>query len=147
MKDIIVFDLDGTLANTDECRHLLEGAEKRWDEFYLAATKVSAIPAVVKTFFAFHNEALYDIYIASGRSDLVRAETFQWLMDNRIYCDKLLMRKHGDFTPDDELKKSWVESGEIPLDRILCVFEDRNRMVKMWRSLGLVCFHVADGDF
>ena len=27
------------------------------------------------------------------------------------------------------------------------VLDDRNRVVEMWRSLGLTCLQVADGDF
>ncbi|WP_457852111.1 phosphatase domain-containing protein [Mycolicibacterium conceptionense] len=27
------------------------------------------------------------------------------------------------------------------------IFDDRNRVVDMWRRLGLACFQVAEGDF
>jgi hypothetical protein len=27
------------------------------------------------------------------------------------------------------------------------VFDDRNRVVEMWRSIGLKCFHVQEGNF
>ena len=31
---------------------------------------------------------------------------------------------------------------------VLCVFDDRNQVVDMWRNgLGLQCFQVADGNF
>ena len=32
-------------------------------------------------------------------------------------------------------------------DRILCVFDDRTKVVNMWRDNGLSCFQVAPGDF
>ncbi len=30
---------------------------------------------------------------------------------------------------------------------VVAVFDDRDRLVKMWRSVGVVCLQVADGDF
>ena len=32
-------------------------------------------------------------------------------------------------------------------DNVFAVFDDRNQVVDMWRSNGLTCFQVADGDF
>ena len=33
------------------------------------------------------------------------------------------------------------------INRILCVFDDRTKVVNMWRENGLSCFQVAPGDF
>jgi hypothetical protein len=55
------------------------------------------------------------------------------------------MRAASDFTPDEELKRQWIE--EYKLEHILCIFDDRKKVVDMWRSLGLTCFQVAPGDF
>lgn len=30
---------------------------------------------------------------------------------------------------------------------VLGVFDDRNRVVDMWRRIGLTCYQVAEGDF
>jgi len=53
------------------------------------------------------------------------------------------------FMPDDKLKKKWLDDifpGDKK-DSILCVFDDRDKVVKMWRDNGLSCFQVADGNF
>jgi hypothetical protein len=55
------------------------------------------------------------------------------------------MRAAGDFTPDEELKWQWI--AEYDLSMIMCVFDDRTKVVQMWRSLGLACFQVAPEDF
>lgn len=55
---------------------------------------------------------------------------------------------NADHTPDDKLKKRWLD--EMHWDdrsRIVAVFEDRARVVAMWRAAGIPCFQVADGDF
>ena len=51
--------------------------------------------------------------------------------------------------PDDKLKKEWLdELFPFPnaLD-IVCVFDDRDKVVKMWRDNGLTCMQVAPGNF
>ena len=35
----------------------------------------------------------------------------------------------------------------IDKDDVFAVFDDRQQVVDMWRSNGLTCFQVADGDF
>jgi len=60
----------------------------------------------------------------------------------------LTMREEGDFTPDDELKEKWLH-GMLQEDRLrlVAVFDDRDRVVQMWRRNGYACFQVADGEF
>jgi len=50
-----------------------------------------------------------------------------------------------DFTPDEELKRRWIQ--EYKLEDIMGVFDDRTKVVNMWRDLGLTCFRAAPGDF
>lgn len=145
MKDIVIFDLDGTLANTAECRHYLEQEPKNWDAFYYAACSVNPIQSVVDV--CRNLQENYSIYIVSGRSDLVKKQTIAWLNEHGIKFNLIFMRPHGDHTPDDILKKSWCDLNHIPIHRVLCAFDDRDRVVKMWRSLGIPCFQVAEGDF
>ncbi len=59
-----------------------------------------------------------------------------------------MMRKSGDYTPDDKLKYGWLADLEPPeRNRVTAVFDDRDRMVKMWRDAGITCLQVAPGDF
>ena len=38
-------------------------------------------------------------------------------------------------------------SGNIDLNRVLLVLDDRDQVAKMWRDMGLTCFQVNYGDF
>jgi hypothetical protein len=50
--------------------------------------------------------------------------------------------------PDDELKESWLNNPEIiDKNRVVAVFDDRDKVVKMWRKNGIPCFQVAEGNF
>lgn len=148
---VVIFDLDGTLANIDHRRHLVEGGNKDWDAFYAACTEDAPVEAVIATLIA-HADAGHEIMIVSGRSDEVHEETLIWL-DNHVFfrlnagsvCN-VRMREVGDFTPDDELKMKWLRES-LPRERILCVYDDRNKVVSAWRKAGIPCFQVAPGDF
>lgn len=94
-----------------------------------------------------------DLANLADRRAVVERQTRQWLTE---YVDagaaspipyQLLMRPDGDFTPDDEFKRGWLRDGLIPRERVLCVYDDRDKVVAMWRAEGLACFQVAQGDF
>ena len=57
------------------------------------------------------------------------------------------MRLEGKFIQDDVLKRSWLRSIETPVHKPNLVFEDRKRVVDMWRAEGVQCCQVAAGDF
>jgi FMN phosphatase YigB (HAD superfamily) len=143
---IVLFDLDGTLADITHRRHLVESEPKHWREFYAACPDDEVNPAVAAAFHA-HRAAGSAVWIVSGRSDEVRKETERWLKLNGLEPDWMLMRKAKDHQPDHKLKRSWVDCAAIPIDKVLCVYDDRSSVVAMWRELGLVCFQVASGDF
>jgi hypothetical protein len=88
--------------------------------------------------------------IFSGRDSINRNETKEWLTEHGIEPDILRMRPEGSFTPDDKLKKDWLyELPEVGIDiaDILCVYDDRDKVVNMWREEGLTCMQVAPGNF
>lgn len=144
-KDIIIFDLDGTLANGDHRVHHILKQPKDWRSFFAECERDKPIQPIIDVMRALSQ--VFEIWIVSGRSDEVRAETERWLQAYAPFNHKLIMRKQGDYTGDDILKISWLEDGTIPKERVLCVFDDRNRVVKAWREAGLPCLQVAEGDF
>lgn len=59
----------------------------------------------------------------------------------------LLMRNKRDFRPDEVIKKEIFEKEIDPKYNVICVFDDRDKVVKMWRDLGILCNQVYYGDF
>ena len=53
------------------------------------------------------------------------------------------------FMADDKLKQKWFDDliGQDNKDQVLCVFDDRDKVVQMWRDMGLTCMQVAPGNF
>jgi hydroxymethylpyrimidine pyrophosphatase-like HAD family hydrolase len=154
VKDVVIFDLDGTLALTEHRQHFLEAEPKDWRGFFAACKDDVPHEAVIKLLRGLQKTG-FEVWIVSGRSDEVKKTTLDWLREHigawlvrvMLMGGRIVMRKEGDFTPDDELKKQWLNDGTLPKDRILCVFDDRNKVVKMWRDLGIPCMQVAEGAF
>lgn len=118
-----------------------------WDAFHAACVDDTPIDAIIDVLACVrHNES--DVWIWSGRMSTVSAETFKWLQNHHIRFDQLKMRPTGDYTPDDQLKESWLHAMS-PKDRarLVMTFDDRQRVVDMWRRNGVVCAQVAPGDF
>jgi len=151
----VIFDLDGTLALIDDRRKLAtkENGKMDWDVFFDPKNITLDLPnRPVITMAQMLKEKGHRIVIFSGRSKATKDATKQWLNSFNVPFDVLKMRPTSNefkFMPDDDLKKRWLDS-LFPGDKkddILCLFDDRDKVVDMWRSNGLSCFQVADGNF
>lgn len=89
----------------------------------------------------------HDIVIMSGRETSARQATETWLAANDVTYDALLMRTTGDTRSDEVVKAELFDTHIRTHYRVAGVLDDRNRVVTMWRSLGLTCLQVAEGDF
>ena len=161
MTPIYIFDLDGTLALIDHRRHYVEGGRKDWDAFHAACVDDVPNTPAIGVLNALR-KAGAECWIWSGRDDSVRVQTVEWLQRNGCFgsprsvlwawpfmaVDRFRMRPHGDHQPDVKLKRGWLHAMD-PADRarLQAVFDDRARLVKMWREEGVPCFQVAEGEF
>ncbi len=87
------------------------------------------------------------IIFVSGREDKFRALTETWLLRNVGIYDALFMRPTGDHRKDDIVKEELYNQNILGKFNIEFVLDDRNRVVDMWRRIGLTCLQVAEGDF
>ena len=146
---IVIFDLDGTLALIDDRRDLAtkDNGKFDWDVFFNPDNISLDLPnqPVIDMANLLHKQG-FRIFILSGRSDVTHQVTVDWLNDNGVWWDHLVMRPQNQlYLPDNDLKQGWLDS--IGKDNVAMVFDDRNQVVDMWRQNGLTCFQVADGNF
>lgn len=139
---VAVFDLDDTLADINHRLHFVQNGNKEWDKFYAACPADGPKHDIIEL-ARMCQDAGHQIIISSGRSENVRQQTEKWLDDHVVPYHKLLMRPNSCFTPDNALKKAWLDGGVFgPKENILFVVEDRDKMVQMWRQQGLTCLQV-----
>lgn len=137
---LVVFDIDGTLANIEHRLDYVRSKPKNWKAFDAGIPNDRVNTPVADIFWALRDKAT--ILLASGRNERSRQATVEWLNRNCFgsYA-KLYMRKADDFRSDDIVKQ------EI-LDQIIAdygkkpdmVFDDRKRVVDMWRRNGIWVF-------
>lgn len=150
----VIFDLDGTLALIDKRRAISQNPDTGkmdWDTFFDPANidldqPNDPVIQMAQTLKAAGNR----IVILSGRSKATKDATRNWLNRFNVPFDVLKMRPTSSnfkFMPDDKLKQMWLDDLFSDKNDIVCVFDDRQKVVDMWRSNGLACFQVAPGDF
>ena len=57
------------------------------------------------------------------------------------------MRNKNNFQPDEIVKETIFHKEIEPKYNVIAVFDDRDKVVKMWRNLGLLCNQVYWGNF
>lgn len=144
LKDTVVVDLDGTLADGRWRLHLMPPPEKRhldeaWAEFNLAGIDDPAFQDTVDIVNAL--ALTYRIIIVTGRGAIAREVTEDWLEQTGVVYDKLIMREIGDCRQDTEVKRSALE--DIGLDNIVCAFDDLPHICDFMRDLGLTVYEVT----
>jgi len=136
-KDLcIIVDIDGTLANNTSGRG--------WYEYDRVGE--DTVHGHIKSIVNKYADELM-IFMVSGRYDDYKDITEKWLADNNIPFASLYMRKTGDLRCDAIVKRELFEKYIEPYYNVLFVLDDRDRVVKMWRELGIPCLQVAPGDF
>ena len=153
MNKSVIFDLDGTLAIIDTRRKISTKPNGKidWDIFFNPNNIALDRPnwPVIDTLKLFSEKGL-NIVIFSGRSKATKDATKDWLNKFDIPFDVLKMRPTSNefkFMRDDDLKEGWLNDLFPNKSDIFAVFDDRNKVVDMWRRNGITCFQVADGDF
>lgn len=154
-RNIVIVDIDGTIAAPGDRLKYLQQKPKDWDAFYEACDQDKPIKKIISLLYRLDRSGC-EIVFCTGRRESVRRKTEEWLTKHypETYMGvsirkpyKLLMRKDGDFRTDYEAKPELLDEAGIKLDNIYMVLEDRNSMVEKFRSMGLTVLQVADGDF
>ena len=151
---IIICDIDGTIADGSHRIHLIQNNPKNWDAYFGLAggdTPIQPVIAFIKNMIATDESSSTKIYFVSGRSSVCRKATEKWLDEHFGFTyEALIMREEGNHELDDKLKARilkdhFLDKGIDKQD--IVVFDDRQRVVDMWRKNGILCFQPRNGDF
>ena len=147
----VICDLDGTLAI-----HRNRGAFE-----YDKLSTDYADPRLVRLLRMFLENGTHIIFL-SGREMLsnVYEDTLAWIEKSvgkeYLYAVKLdgthpkfdlFMRSNGDKRSDDLVKKEIYEREIKGQYDVISIFDDRDKVVRMWREEGLLCCQVYYGNF
>lgn len=160
-KQIVIFDLDGTLADNQHRVHYLHEDPKNWDAFF-AAQHLDTVRKDVLTVYQLYYAAREifarssyahaegygaKVIILTGRGEEHRKVTEQWLAAHGIVYDALAMRPEGDRTDDHILKMQYIRDVEADGWEVIGLFDDRKRICDAAREHGITVFQMAAGEF
>lgn len=132
----IICDIDGTIA------HMTNRSPYDWSRIGEDSLD-ETIRNLLFTFFI----SGYQIIFVSGRNESCREQTQKWLDKHALnFYTGLYMRPIGNNEKDTIIKERIYEEHLKHLE-IEFVLDDRDQVVKMWRSKGLKCLQVAEGNF
>ena len=133
----VLVDIDGTVATM--------GDRGPYDWHRVGEDEPNQ--AVIDAVRAMH-AAGNSVVFCTGRDESARSETEAWLdLFVGVPYEGLFMRPWGDGRRDSIVKEEIFETEVRDRWRIVGVFDDRQHVVRMWRSLGLTVFQVAEGDY
>lgn len=131
-------DVDGTVA--------LKGERSPYDWDAVGLDRPNE--PVIRLLETLDRAELVQFIFISGRPEICREATEKWLVNQvGVEWEQLFMRDTSDNRPDSVVKMEIFDREIRERYNVVGVFDDRNKVVSMWRSLGLPVFQVADGDF
>ena len=140
LKNVYIFDLDGTIADCTHRLHFISDGRKAWKSFYKACGDDAPIEAscdLARSLYA-NNE----VWILTGRGMEAEVATASWLAKHHVPYTMLIMRPVGDNTPTDELKERWAKGYNLA-SRAICAFDDNPKHAAMYRKLGITCYLIG----
>lgn len=142
---LVVFDIDGTLANIDHRLKYVRSKPKNWKAFIAGIPQDTPNAPVVEAYKRLDSN--HNVIIATGRNEAQRGDTVRWLLNNKIDgWENMYMRADGDYRSDAIVKKEFLDQmvekyGQKPD----MVFDDRPQVVRMWRENGVFVFDCYQG--
>jgi predicted kinase len=142
-EEAIIVDIDGTLAHISDGRSPYDASRAMNDSLDDAVSVITAMC---------YNHG-YRVIILTGRDEEHREITEEWLKANGVEYDELYTRldsdvdENGKKLEDSIVKERLFRTHVEPRFNVKFVLDDRNRVVNMWRRIGLKCLQVAEGNF
>lgn len=130
----IICDIDGTLLTK---REDLREEKRNWYTPRLDDELIVPVARVLEVLHPHH-----EIILVSGRKEKFREVTLRTLERYKFTAfDALCMRASNDNRKDEKVKLEILKR-DLPKRGILFAIDDRPRLVRMWRNLGIFTFDV-----
>lgn len=136
LPKIVIFDLDGTLTHANGKRGYFDWYKCDRDDR----------DEIVYKAYQRHLAAGDTIFFITGRAEEARESTVEWLSVYAPTYERLLMRKSDDFRPDFVVKEEIYNHYIKGKYNVEVIYEDKPKVVDMWRDLGFKVFQVSRGD-
>jgi len=144
---VVVFDIDGTIADNKHRRIHLMGNNKDWKSYNATMLDDGKIFDVALLLMELSEKHL--IILCTGREEIYRPVTWTWLEKNGLsnYVHDLYMRPEKDYRSDAIVKVELLYRIKEDYGTPFLWFDDRQQVVDAIRAQGIRVMQVAPGDF
>ncbi len=148
MKDLLICDIDGCVANPDKYLYLVQGKKRDYEAFHKASEGFELNKwcyELLKSMF----EQGYIVMFVSARPKAYMIETRNWLHKyfyewTQAYSIHLV-RENGSSEKDYAIKRAWLKREGVA-HRVLFALDDRGQVARMWRSEGITTLQCSDWE-
>lgn len=139
MKDVIIFDLDGTLADCSHRLHHVTQYPKNWIKFFEGIcddVPVRGVGWLLSSCMLANTPLVF----CSGRPEEYREATVNWLQEHFYHFaipDPLYMRPTGDQRQDAIVKLELLAKIRADGFNPILAIDDRPQVIEAWRSAGI----------
>lgn len=144
MRNAVIVDMDGTLADVSDIRHFVESNPKDFESFHSESVNVPPNSAVVDMVHTFKDNGV-DILIVTARKVKWRNHTAMWLAMHGIPSDALFMRADNDGRPDAQVKQSILNVIRHRWN-VIHAIDDNPNVIAVWIANGIDTTTVAGWD-
>ena len=141
MANIILCDIDGTVADNSHRQHFLEG-KKDWDGFFDALDLDEPIYEIINKMNDEHNQGREIIFL-TGRPERYRHPTENWLKQYFNFPLRVVMRPNDNKKNKLLTKKEMFEQN-FNIDEIFYVIDNDEDLLNMWTDMQLKVVGVTD---
>ena len=137
-ENIIICDIDGTIADIRHRLHYIESKPKDWESFYSDYNLEKDTPflGIINILKPLNKDTA--IFFLTGRHEFSRQITLNWLKKHiaGVYSFRLYMRLNKNYEKDYIFKFNVLKSIREQFNIVLAI-EDRDKVVEMYIRMGI----------
>ena len=146
---VVIFDVDGTIADCEHRRKYVDGTlgYTDWKKFRAETefdTPIVHVCDIAKRFIKSGDHVAFFSARNESEREITEQQISKWIGDGH---KGLFLRPNDSYEPDEVFKANLADQFEGMGGKIDLVFDDRNKVVDMWRNRGTTVVQVAEGDF
>lgn len=143
--DAVIFDIDGTISDCTHRLHHIQKEKPDWDAFHEECGKDEPIYPIIRLVNIMYSMG-FKIIFCTGRMITNIEKTQAWINFHNIPCHQIFMREKDDYRSDYVIKQEMLDD-ILKEHEVHFAYEDRDRVVKMYRENNITCLQVKEGDY
>lgn len=150
MRNIILVDIDHVVSDAFWRDDLIQRSRDsgNWEEYHSRGKNDKPLQDMIDFLRIMHKGCMepsgveeYEVWGITARPEKWRKQSMEWFIKHGVPLDVVLMRPEDAFKPAPQIKIDLCKDHGI-LDKVLCIFDDREDVISAFKEIGITAFHV-----